>query len=67
MLLMWLLGTNYDNNLILALAFLLGSILITCILHTHASLAGLKVELMQIQEGFVGDELPSESAFEQSG
>lgn len=57
MLLMWLLGTNYDNNLILALAFLLGSILITCILHTHASLAGLKVELMQIQEGFVDDEL----------
>lgn len=57
MLLMWLLGTNYDNNLILALAFLLGSILITCILHTHASLAGLKLELVKIQEGFVGDEL----------
>lgn len=57
MLLVWLLGTNYDNNLILGLAFLLGSILITCILHTHASLAGLKLELIKIQEGFVGDEL----------
>lgn len=65
--LMWLLGTNYDNNLVLALAFLLASILISCILHTHASLAGLKIEVSKLQEGFAGDELGAEIRLSRQG
>lgn len=42
-LILWLLGTNYQNNLVLALAFLLTSVFVVAILQTHANLSALAV------------------------
>lgn len=53
--LLWLLGTNYENNLVLAMAFLLLALIIVCIHHTYASLAGLEISIKQTQPGFVGE------------
>lgn len=52
---LWLLGTNYQNNLILALTFLLISIFIVSILHTYANLAGLEIELKGAANAFSGE------------
>lgn len=52
---LWLLGTNYQNNLILALTFLLVSLFIVSILHTFANLAGLDVKLKGAANAFVGE------------
>lgn len=40
---LWLLGTNYQNNLVLALAFFMASLLVVCILHTYANLSTLRI------------------------
>lgn len=56
-LVLWLLGTNYQNNLILALTFLLISIFIVSILHTYANLAGLEIQLKGAANAYVGDVL----------
>lgn len=53
-ILLWLLGTNYQNNLILALSFLLLSLMIVSILHTYANLSGLQFTLNDTTPGFVG-------------
>lgn len=42
--LMWVLGTNYENNLVLAATFLLLSVLIVSILHTYKNLSGLRFQ-----------------------
>jgi uncharacterized protein (DUF58 family) len=42
-LMLYLLGTNFQNNLILAMALLLLSLFITCIWHCYRNLAGLTV------------------------
>lgn len=54
---LWLLGTNYQNNLILGLGLLLLSIFVLSILHTHANLAGLEIKMKNAEPGFVGQEL----------
>lgn len=54
---LWLLGTNYQNNLILALTFLLISIFIVSILHTFANLAGLELELKGAANAFAGEKV----------
>jgi uncharacterized protein (DUF58 family) len=53
-LVLWLLGTNYQNNLILALSYLLISILIVAILHTYANLAGLRITVLGAKPVFAG-------------
>lgn len=52
---LWLLGTNYQNNLILALTFLLISVFIVSILHTFANLAGLDITLKGAANAFAGE------------
>ena len=54
---LWLLGTNYQNNLILALAFLLTSVFVIAILHTHNNLASLKIEYTGASPTFAGDDV----------
>jgi len=54
---LWLLGTNYQNNLILALAFLLTSIFVVCILHTHRNLSDIRIEYAGSTPTFAGDEV----------
>ncbi|MFO1370216.1 MAG: DUF58 domain-containing protein [Marinagarivorans sp.] len=54
-LVLWLIGTNYQNNLILALAYGLISVFVVAILHAYANLAGIKLELQPSQAVFAGD------------
>lgn len=50
--LIWLLGTNYQNNLILALAYFQISLLVICILHTYKNLAGIRIKLLHAPSVF---------------
>lgn len=54
-LVIWLLGTNYQNNLILALSYLMISIFVVAIHHTFANLAGLSVRFVQAKPAFAGE------------
>ncbi len=54
-LLLWVLGTNYQNNLVLALAFLLITLLIVTILHSFNNLSGLTVNVVGSHPVFCGD------------
>lgn len=56
-LIIWLLGTNYQNNLILALAYMQVSIFVMTILNTYHNLAGLRVEFVSAEEGFGGEKI----------
>lgn len=51
----WLLGTNYQNNLILGLSYLLSSIFVVSILHAFANLAGISVRFVGARPAFAGD------------
>lgn len=62
-IIIWLLGTNYQNNLILALAYMQISIFVLTILNTYNNMAGLSVEYIGAEEGFVGDKLAFRMAF----
>lgn len=57
LLLLLLLGINYQNALIYALTFTLISLLLVTILHTFRNLSGLKLELISSQAGYVGDNI----------
>ncbi len=52
---LWLVGTNYENNLVLALAFLLITLFIVSILHTFANLSGLGIQLLSVNPVFSGE------------
>lgn len=56
-LIVWLLGTNYQNNLILALAYMQISVFVLAILNTYHNLAGLQVHLLGADPGFVGEKI----------
>jgi len=53
--LLWLLGTNYQNNLAIILAFLLLSLMHTCMFYTYASLSGLSFEVVSVSPCFLGE------------
>ncbi|SDJ60623.1 DUF58 domain-containing protein [Microbulbifer yueqingensis] len=53
--LLWLLGTNYENNLVFALAFLLASLFVVLPLHTFANLSGIEIRLLEAGTAFAGD------------
>lgn len=54
-LILWLLGTNYQNNLILALAFLLTSVFVVVILETHNNLTSLRISYAGASPAFAGE------------
>jgi uncharacterized protein (DUF58 family) len=54
-LVLWLLGTNYQNNLILGLAYGLISVFVVAILHTYANLASLEVRCLANTPVFAGE------------
>jgi uncharacterized protein (DUF58 family) len=56
-LIVWLLGTNYQNNLILALAYMQVSVFVLTILNTYHNLAGLQLQLLGAEPGFVGEKI----------
>lgn len=50
----WLLGTNYQNNLTLALAYLLIVIFFLAIFETFKNLNGVKIEIIQVHNNYLG-------------
>lgn len=63
----WLLGTNYQNNLILALSYFQISIFTVCILHTYHNLSGLKICYLSAQNVHCGESSNIKFSFECSG
>ncbi|SMF64031.1 Uncharacterized conserved protein, DUF58 family, contains vWF domain [Alteromonadaceae bacterium Bs31] len=57
LVLLWLIGTNYQNNLILALAFLLTSVFVVTILQTHSNLSELSLEYVGASPAFAGEDV----------
>lgn len=54
-LLVWILGTNYQNNLILAFSYLLTSVLLVSIVHAFKNLLGLTFEAATVQASTLGE------------
>jgi uncharacterized protein (DUF58 family) len=54
-IIIWLLGTNYQNNLILALSYLLISLFVSAILHGYSNMAGLTVRVISASPAFAGE------------
>lgn len=57
LLLLWLLATNYENNLIFGFTFLMVALFVVSIFHTYANLHGIEVVALKGVPGFVGDTL----------
>ena len=55
-LLLWLVGTNYENNLIIGLAFLLTSLFVVSILHTFSNLSGVTLRALGSAPAFFGED-----------
>ncbi|HEY7883541.1 MAG TPA: DUF58 domain-containing protein [Cellvibrionaceae bacterium] len=53
--LLWLLGTNYQNNLVLAASFLLLSLFFVSVVHAFRNLSGLQVKALGGAPVFAGD------------
>jgi uncharacterized protein (DUF58 family) len=53
----WMLGTNYQNNLILAVAYILVSIFVVAIWQAYKNLAGLEIKTISAANGFAGDSI----------
>lgn len=56
--LIWLLGTNYQNNLILGLAFLLVSLMLVSMIHAFKNMLGLTFVAAATQSAARGDRAP---------
>ena len=54
-LLIWILGTNYQNNLILGLSFFLTSVMFVSVIHAFKNLLGLTFSSDTIQHSAVGE------------
>ncbi|MFO1388985.1 DUF58 domain-containing protein [Cellvibrio sp.] len=54
-LLVWVLGTNYQNNLILGLSFFLASVMLVSVIHAFRNLLGLSFSPAAVQNSVVGD------------
>ena len=54
--LLWLLGTNYENNMVLGLAYLLVAVFLVSIYHTFFNLAGLQLEFVRSGPCFVDEQ-----------
>ncbi len=57
MLLLFLLGTNYQNNVIILISYLLVSLFIVILLHSFFNLSGLKFQATHAVQGFVDEQL----------
>ena len=57
-LLIWLLGTNYQNNLILALSFFLLSVMLVSTIHAFKNMLGLTFSPAAIQSATAGELAP---------
>lgn len=53
--LLWLLGTNYENNLILGATFLLLSLMVVSVVHAFRNLSGLTLSVVRTHPAFAGE------------
>ena len=53
-LVLWLIGTNYQNNLILALVYLILAVFVVSIIHTFSNLAGISIEYKKSIANYAG-------------
>ena len=60
---LWLIGTNYQNNLVLALAFLMFSIFVVSIIHTFDNLVHLTFRYKSVDDVFAGSDAHFEFSF----
>jgi uncharacterized protein (DUF58 family) len=56
-LLLYLFGTNYQNNLVIGLSILLFSLLNTCIFYSYRNLAGLTLMAQPVPQAYSGETL----------
>lgn len=54
LLITFIAGVNYANNLVLGLCFYLGSVLVICIHYTYAQLSGLHIKLLEVANAEAG-------------
>lgn len=52
---LWLIGTNYQNNLVLGAAFLMAALFVVGIMHTYLNLKGLVLNVKGAQPVFAGE------------
>ncbi len=57
LIIIWLMGTNYQNNLVLAIAYLLISLFIVAIWQAYRNLSGIEINAINSQPGFAGDDI----------
>jgi len=62
---LWLLATNFENNLIFMLCFLLAAFFVVTIHFTHGTLSGLRVKPVRAQSVFKGEAAAVELSFSQ--
>jgi len=67
LLLLWLIATNFENNLIFAFTFLLASLFIVGVFHTFLNLSGLNIEGGKATPGFAGQTAEFEYLLSQGG
>jgi len=53
----WIAGTNYENNLILAMSFFLLAIFVSAIFMTHSNLSGLELTITGYEPVFAGEKI----------
>jgi uncharacterized protein (DUF58 family) len=63
---LWLLATNFENNLVFMLCFLLLALFVVSIHFTHGTLSGLQVKQVRAQSVFKGDAAAVELCFSQT-
>jgi uncharacterized protein (DUF58 family) len=62
---LWLLATNFENNLVFMLCFLLLALFVVSVHFTHGTLSGLHVKPVRAQSVFNGDAAAVELTFSQ--
>lgn len=56
-LIIWVMGTNYQNNLVLAICYLLISFFVVAIWQAYSNLAGIQIKAITSHSGFAGDDI----------
>jgi len=67
LLLLWLVATNFENNLVFAFTFLLASLFVVGVFHTFLNLSGLHIEGGRATPGFAGATAEFEYLLSQGG
>ncbi|OUS10198.1 hypothetical protein A9Q90_01845 [Gammaproteobacteria bacterium 54_18_T64] len=67
LILLWLIATNFENNVVFALTFLLASLFIITVFHTFLNVSGLQIEGGRVTPGFAGQTAEFEYLLSQTG